>query len=313
MALRSDDITSIIKSAIDGFDAGVETRSVGHRRRGRRRHRPDLRPRATRSRPSCSSSRAASWAWPSTSRRRPSARSSSATTSGIKEGDTVKTTGRVVEVPVGQALLGRVVDALGRPIDDKGPIAATTTRPVERIAPGVIVRQVGRHAGPDRHQGHRRAHPHRPRPARAHHRRPPDGQDRHRRSTRSSTRRARGSSASTWPSARSSRRSPRRSPSSSSTAPWSTRIVVVAGAEDPAPLQYLAPYAGAAMGEEIMENGVEIGGRWSRTRCASTTTSRSTPGPIARWRCCCAARPAARPIRATSSTSTAACSSARRA
>ena len=59
----------------------------------------------------------------------------------IKEGDTVKTTGRIVEVPVGQALLGRVVNPLGRPLDDKGPIATTKTRPVERIAPGVIVRQ----------------------------------------------------------------------------------------------------------------------------------------------------------------------------
>jgi F-type H+-transporting ATPase subunit alpha len=61
--------------------------------------------------------------------------------STIKEGDTVKTTGRVVEVPVGQALLGRVVDPLGRPLDDKGPITTDTFRPVERIAPGVIVRQ----------------------------------------------------------------------------------------------------------------------------------------------------------------------------
>jgi F-type H+-transporting ATPase subunit alpha len=59
----------------------------------------------------------------------------------IKEGDTVKTTGRVVEVPVGQALLGRVVDPLGRPLDDKGPIATKRTRPAERIAPGVIARQ----------------------------------------------------------------------------------------------------------------------------------------------------------------------------
>ena len=59
----------------------------------------------------------------------------------IKEGDTVKTTGRVVEVPVGQALIGRVVDPLGRPLDDKGPIATTKIRPVERIAPGVIVRK----------------------------------------------------------------------------------------------------------------------------------------------------------------------------
>src|SRR5688572_31538778 len=59
----------------------------------------------------------------------------------IKEGDQVKTTGRVVEVPVGQALLGRVVDPLGKPLDDKGPIETAKTRPVERIAPGVIVRQ----------------------------------------------------------------------------------------------------------------------------------------------------------------------------
>ena len=59
----------------------------------------------------------------------------------LKEGDQVKTTGRVVEVPVGDALIGRVVSPLGVPLDDKGPIAATGSRPVERIAPGVIVRQ----------------------------------------------------------------------------------------------------------------------------------------------------------------------------
>ena len=68
-------------------------------------------------------------------------RSSSGNATAIKEGDTVKTTGRVVEVPVGAALLGRVVDPLGQPLDDKGPIATTATRPVERIAPGVIVRK----------------------------------------------------------------------------------------------------------------------------------------------------------------------------
>ena len=59
----------------------------------------------------------------------------------LKEGDQVKTTGRVVEVPVGDALIGRVVSPLGEPLDNKGPIAATGSRPVERIAPGVIVRQ----------------------------------------------------------------------------------------------------------------------------------------------------------------------------
>ena len=59
----------------------------------------------------------------------------------IKEGDTVKTTGRILEVPVGPELLGRVVDALGRPIDGKGPINAKATAPIERVAPGVIYRK----------------------------------------------------------------------------------------------------------------------------------------------------------------------------
>jgi F-type H+-transporting ATPase subunit alpha len=59
----------------------------------------------------------------------------------INEGDQVKRTGRIVEVPVGEALLGRVVNPLGMPIDGKGDIAATETLPVERKAPGVIDRQ----------------------------------------------------------------------------------------------------------------------------------------------------------------------------
>ncbi len=59
----------------------------------------------------------------------------------INEGDTVKTTGRVVEVPVGDAMLGRVVNALGQPIDGKGPIATTKTRQIERVASGVISRK----------------------------------------------------------------------------------------------------------------------------------------------------------------------------
>jgi F-type H+-transporting ATPase subunit alpha len=59
----------------------------------------------------------------------------------IAEGDEVISTGRVIEVPVGDAMIGRVVDALGQPIDGKGPIATTGTRPVERVAPGVITRQ----------------------------------------------------------------------------------------------------------------------------------------------------------------------------
>ena len=59
----------------------------------------------------------------------------------ISEGDPVKTTGRILEVPVGRELLGRVVDALGNPIDGKGPIDASETSPLEKVAPGVIARK----------------------------------------------------------------------------------------------------------------------------------------------------------------------------
>src|SRR5690348_17809727 len=59
----------------------------------------------------------------------------------LKEGDEVRRTARVLEVPVGPGLVGRVVDALGRPIDGKGEIVAATSRKVESPAPGIIVRQ----------------------------------------------------------------------------------------------------------------------------------------------------------------------------
>ena len=59
----------------------------------------------------------------------------------ISEGDTVKTTGRILEVPVGKELLGRVVDSLGQPIDGKGEVKASETAPIEKVAPGVIWRQ----------------------------------------------------------------------------------------------------------------------------------------------------------------------------
>src|SRR6187401_315271 len=61
--------------------------------------------------------------------------------SAIKEGDTVKRTGRIISVPVGDEMLGRVVNALGQPIDGKGPIATKQFSPIERIAPGVVDRQ----------------------------------------------------------------------------------------------------------------------------------------------------------------------------
>jgi len=59
----------------------------------------------------------------------------------VKEGDEVRCTGRIVEVSVGEALIGRVVDPMGRPLDGKGPIKAKRTRPVERVAPNVVLRR----------------------------------------------------------------------------------------------------------------------------------------------------------------------------
>src|ERR1700694_2395388 len=59
----------------------------------------------------------------------------------IREGDEVKRTGRIMSVPVGDAMIGRVVNALGQPIDDKGPIVTNQTIALERLAPGVIDRQ----------------------------------------------------------------------------------------------------------------------------------------------------------------------------
>ena len=93
---------------------------------------------------------------------------------GIREGDTVRRTGRVVSVPVGYELIGRVVDALGQPIDGKGPIEAKKFAPIESPAPGILEAQERLRSASDRYQGHRLHDPDRPRPARAHHRRPPD-------------------------------------------------------------------------------------------------------------------------------------------
>src|SRR6202050_4073183 len=61
--------------------------------------------------------------------------------SGIKEGDQVSRTGRIMSIPAGEAMIGRVVDALGQPIDGKGPIETTVFNSIERIAPGVVERQ----------------------------------------------------------------------------------------------------------------------------------------------------------------------------
>jgi F-type H+-transporting ATPase subunit alpha len=178
----------------------------------------------------------------------------------IKEGDTVKTTGRVIEVPVGQGLLGRVVDPLGRPLDDKGPIVATATRPVERIAPGVIVRQsvdtpvqtgikaidalipIGRGQREliigDRQTGKTAI--------------AIDTIINQKGKGLVCIYVAIGQKLSTVANTVAVLEA---------NGAMDHTIVVVAGAEDPAPLQYLAPYAGVAMGEEIMENGVEVVGQ----------------------------------------------------
>jgi F-type H+-transporting ATPase subunit alpha len=166
----------------------------------------------------------------------------------------------VVEVPVGAGLLGRVVDPLGRPIDDKGPITSSTSRPVERIAPGVIVRQsvdtpvqtgikaidalipIGRGQREliigDRQTGKTAI--------------ALDTIINQKGQGLVCIYVAIGQKLSTV---------------ANTVAileqygAMEHTIVVVAGAEDPAPLQYLAPYSGVAMGEEVMENGVEVPGQ----------------------------------------------------
>src|SRR4029079_6682182 len=271
MAIKSDDIVNIIKSAIDTFDADAEARNVGtvvevgdgiaqiYGLEGA----------------------LASELLEFTGGVMGMALNLEEETVGavilgdaqaIKEGDTVKTTGRVVEVPVGQALLGRVVEVpvvqallgrvvtpLGQPLDDKGPIRATKTRPVERIAPGVIVRKsvdtpvqtgikeidalipIGRGQREliigDRQTGKTAI-----------------AID----TIINQTGKglvciyvAIGQKLSTVA---------KTVAILEQYGAMEHTIVVVAGAEDPAPVQYLAPYAGAAMGEEIMENGVELNG-----------------------------------------------------
>src|SRR5689334_23892310 len=133
MAIRSDEIISIIKSQIEGFDGQAETRTVGT---------------VVEVGDGIAQIYGLESALASELLEFPNGVMGMALNleeetvgavilgdaSAIKEGDTVKTTGRVVEIPVGQALIGRVVDPLGRPLDDKGPIASKANRPVERIA-----------------------------------------------------------------------------------------------------------------------------------------------------------------------------------
>jgi len=259
MAIRSDEIISIIKSQIESFDAVTETRSVGT---------------VVEVGDGIAQIYGLDNALSSELLEFPGGVMGMAlnleeetvgavilgNATSIKEGDRVRTTGRVVEVPVGAGLLGRVVDPLGNPLDGKGEIAYTKTRPVERIAPGVIVRKgvdtpvqtgikaidalipIGRGQREliigDRQTGKTAI-------------------------ALDTIINQRGGDLICIYVAIGQKLSTVRQTVATleKYGAMDHTIVVVAGAEDPAPLQYLAPYAGVAMGEEIMESGVQVGDR----------------------------------------------------
>ena len=172
----------------------------------------------------------------------------------IREDDEVRTTGRIIQVPVGDALLGRVVDPLGQPLDEGGPIATDKFRPVERVAPGVITRQsvntpvqtglkaidsmipVGRGQREliigDRQTGKTAI-------------------------AIDTIINQKGKNLFCIYVAIGQKNSSvaRTHEILSQHGAMEYTIIVVAGASEPAPLKYLAPYAGCAMGEEFMETG----------------------------------------------------------
>jgi F-type H+/Na+-transporting ATPase subunit alpha len=259
MAIKSDEIISIIKSEIDNFDEKTEARSVGT---------------VVEVGDGIAQIYGLSGALASELLEFPNGVMGMALNlqeetvgavilgeyQSIEEGDTVKTTGRVVEVPVGQALLGRVVNPLGEPLDDKGPINSKKTRPVERIAPGVIVRKgvdtpvqtgikeidalipIGRGQREliigDRQTGKTAI--------------AIDTIINQKGKGLVCIYVAIGQKLSTVA---------KTVAVLEQHGALEHTIVVVAGAEESAPVQYLAPYAGVAMGEEVMENGVEIDGQ----------------------------------------------------
>ena len=142
MQIKPDEITSILKSRIEGLDTAERRADRGREPCSRS---PTASAASTASRTACrsrcSSCRTTSPGWRSTSSPTTSARCCSASGSRSSEGDTVKRTGRLLEIPVGEALLGRIVDPLGNPLDGKGEIQTTETRPAEHKAPGVVQRQ----------------------------------------------------------------------------------------------------------------------------------------------------------------------------
>ncbi len=210
---------------------------------------------------------------------------------GLREGDVVKRTGRIADVPVGQGMVGRVVDALGIPIDGKGPVASNERRKIEVKAPGIVAREgvkeplqtglkaidamipIGRGQREliigDRQTGKTAV-------------------------AIDTIINQKGQGVFCIYVAVGQKQSTvaRVVDKLNSFGAMDYTTVVAANASDPAPLQFLAPYSGVSIGES-----------------SSMTTSPSMPSPIASFRCSCAGRRAARRTRATCSTCTAACSS----
>ncbi|MBM3127684.1 MAG: F0F1 ATP synthase subunit alpha [Chloroflexi bacterium] len=178
----------------------------------------------------------------------------------LREGDLAKGTGRIASVPVGQGMLGRVVNALGQPVDGKGPIESKQFRPIERIAPNVIMREpvsqpvqtgikpvdamfpIGRGQREliigDRQTGKTAV--------------AIDAIINQRGQNMACIYVAIGQKLSTIAQVVATLER---------FGAMEYTTVVSASSSDPAALQYLAPYAGCAMGEEVMENGVMIGGK----------------------------------------------------
>ena len=180
MQIRAEEISQIIRKQIEGFDQKVAVTETGTVLDRRRRHRPRLRPARRDGRRAARVRRTTSSAWCSTSKRTTSASRSSATSSTSARATPSSAPAASRRSRSATALVGRVVNALGKPIDGKGPIddqdrAQGRDQGARHHRP-----QVGARAAADRHQGHRRDDPDRPRPARADHRRPPDRQDRRR-------------------------------------------------------------------------------------------------------------------------------------